>query len=178
MLELAEGSYILALRYNPQYTEVEEELVKNRVEQLVVCLCVLIEFWNDNLFFIVFLSEYGFSYWAMWASSERIWSSSSLHWCYTGWKRFEQEFKAILHLHMYMYYSTSVVMSTSPVSNGYVESSVPQLAPPSNKSSRERFTLPPRMQARINQPPPSPSPPSLPRREMSRYVLTKPQAGI
>ncbi len=36
MLELAEGSYILALKYDPQYTEVQEELVKIRVEQLVV----------------------------------------------------------------------------------------------------------------------------------------------
>ena len=41
-LELAEGSYIQALRYDPQYQDAMDELVKVRVEQLKVCVCVCV----------------------------------------------------------------------------------------------------------------------------------------
>ena len=43
-LEQAENSYVLALRYDPQYRDAEDELIKIRVEQLTVS-CV----WGVNV---------------------------------------------------------------------------------------------------------------------------------
>ena len=42
-LEQAEKSCMLALRYDPQYRDAEDELIKIRVEQLTVsCVCVCV----------------------------------------------------------------------------------------------------------------------------------------